>query len=63
MKEGLLILSITKNEMEYLTKVCGVPHGEGGVSHTYAHHKSLFLTETARNVKLLREYREKRILK
>jgi len=62
MKAVTRIVLITKNEMEYLTKVKGVPFRENGVSHTYGHHRTYYLCENKKNMKLLNEYRKSRIV-
>jgi hypothetical protein len=47
--------------MEYLTKN-GVKFGEDGLSHTTARHRrSYYLTETPKNMSLLRKYRKNSI--
>ena len=54
------IVLITKNEMEYLTKVKGIPFGYEGVSHTYGHNRTYYLCE--KHKKLLENYRKSRIV-
>lgn len=53
------MISITKNEMEYLTKECGVKFGENGISHTWGHRRHYFLCESRYNTKKLFEYRKR----
>ena len=62
-KEVKTIVLITKQEMEYLTKVKKVPFGENGVSHTYGHHRTYYLCENRNNMRFLNEYRNSRIIK
>lgn len=54
------IVLITKNEMEYLTKVKGIPFGYEGISHTYGHNRTYYLCEKYK--KLLENYRKSRIV-
>lgn len=58
LKEGFFIVRITKQEAEYLTQN-GVKYGEGGLTSTTGHHKSWYMTESEKCVRLLKEYREK----
>ncbi len=41
--------------MEYMYKN-GVPRGENGISRTYTDHKTYYLCESPRNMRLHREY-------
>lgn len=50
------MITITHEEMLYLTKVAKVPFGEGGVSRTYGHNHSYYLCESPTNKKILAEY-------
>ena len=50
------MITITYDEMVYLTKIAKVPFGEGGVSRTYGHNHSYYLCESPTNKKILKEY-------
>ena len=55
MKEGLkLLIKINRQEMQYLQNN-GVSFGEDGMSSTSGHHRAWYVTESRRNVELLRK--------
>lgn len=56
----LVIVLITKAEKEYLVSK-GVPFGYTGISHTVGKHRTFYLCENARNMGLLKKFREKMI--
>jgi hypothetical protein len=61
MKEGKIIIPITKQEAEYLANVKNVKFGENGISHTYGHHRHYYLCENRYNLCVLKEYRKSQI--
>lgn len=57
------MVRITKNEMNYLVSK-GVPYHENGISVTHSNSgKTWYLTETSNNMKLLKEYRNRSIVR
>ena len=50
------MIKITKDEALYMI-ANGVKWGENGVSHTYAKYHHYYLTESQKNIKLLKNYR------
>ena len=56
-KEGKLLIRISKSEMEYLVSH-GVKYSENGIISTTGHHKSWYMTENDRCMKLLNECRK-----
>ena len=50
------MIKITKLERDYLTKKCGDWYGENGISRTYNHFHHLYLCESEKNKKYLRQY-------
>lgn len=60
MKEGFFIVTISKQEALYLN-THGVPYGENGIKSSTSRHsgKSYWVCTSSRNMKLLREYRNK----
>ena len=62
MKEGIIILRITKTEMEYLTKVKKVPFGENGLYAVGRNYSKWYVAETEENLQHLLEFWESRIL-
>ena len=57
-KKGNLLIRISKREKDYLVKN-GVRFGENGIFHTIARHRrTYYLTESKRNLKLLKKYHD-----
>lgn len=51
------MIKINRQEMKYLQNN-GVGFGENGMSSTSGHHKVWYVTESRRNIALLRKYHE-----
>lgn len=56
------MIKITKDEMNYLVSN-GVKWGENGISHTYTKYHHYYMTESQKNIRLLKNYRESRLVK
>jgi len=64
MKEGINIIQITKQEVDYLLSK-GLTFGtntEGDIHRTFSRYKKYFLTESSYNLNLLKDFREKNII-
>ena len=60
MKTIDIVCGVIKTEKEYLVSK-GVPFGYTGISHTVGKHRTFYLCENARNMGLLKKFREKMI--
>lgn len=55
------MIKITKDEMNYLINN-GVKWGENGISHTYTKYHHYYMTESQKNLRLLKTYRESKLV-
>ena len=53
----IVIIPITKDEAQRLSKDYGVKFGDYGISSTHTKHKNFFLTESRSNLNALNEIR------